>query len=307
MSEPVNPSTTDMTDETSAQRRAFLTGGGLLAAGAATLAMGPSSAFAQAAPGESLLDTWTKNKKARIGVDLNNKPLRFRDENGKPSGLGIEYLELMMKDLGVEPEYVEMPFGQTFAALAAGRFDMIGTFVTILPARALRGTFAGFPAYYQQNVAYLKPNSTLTKLGELNAAGIKIACQQGSSEETTLKVMFPKATVQTFPQVADAANALAGSLVDALITDAFFLKTISQTFPGVKVIGEPVNAIANTFFMPHNDFKLWAYITNWVRYQGSMRTIVGLQEKWFGDEARTKYNIPTLGVGSGGEPLVVTL
>lgn len=104
-----------------------------------------------------------------------------------------------MKDLGVEPEYTEMLFGQTFAALAAGRFDMIGTFVTILPARALRGTFAGFPAYYQQNVAYLKPGSTLTMLAELNAAGIKIACEQGTSEETMLKVMFPKATVQTFP------------------------------------------------------------------------------------------------------------
>lgn len=287
-------------------RRSFLATGGTVLAGAGALAMsGQAAAQPAAASQESLLDVWVKTGKAKIGVDLNNKPLRFRDTSGKPTGLGIEFLELLMKDIGATPEYVEMPFGQTFAALAAGKFDMIGTFVTILPGRALRGTFAGFPAYYQQNVAYLKPGSKVKTLAELNRKGIKIACQQGTSEETTLRSIFPLATIQTFPQVADAATSVGTGLVDALITDAFFVTTLSKTFPNVKVLSETVNAIPNTFFMPHNDFKLWAYITNWLRYQGSLRTIVGLQNHWFGTEARDKYGIPSVGVGSGGEPLII--
>ncbi|VTU46411.1 Cyclohexadienyl dehydratase precursor (plasmid) [Variovorax sp. SRS16] len=287
-------------------RRSFLAAGGTALAGAGAFAMAGQAA-AQGGNGtqESLLDVWVKTGKARIGVDLNNKPLRFRDTAGKPTGLGIEFLELLMKDIGATPEYIEMPFGQTFAALAAGKFDMIGTFVTILPSRGLRGTFAGFPAYYQQNVAYLKPGSRVKTLAELNRKDVKIACQQGSSEETTLRSVFPLAAIQTFPQVADAASSVGGGLVDALITDAFFVTTMSKTFPEVKVLGESVNAIPNTFFMPHNDFKLWAYVTNWLRYQGSLRTIVGLQNKWFGTEARDKYGIPGIGVGSGGEPLVI--
>jgi polar amino acid transport system substrate-binding protein len=288
-------------------RRSFLSSGAALSIGAGALALASvQPAMAQDAKTESLLDTWTRTKKARLGIDLSNPPLRFKNADGKPAGLMIEYLEILLKDIGTEPEYIEMPFGQTFAALAAGKFDMIATFVTALPSRALRGAFAGFPAYYQQNVAYLKPGSKLTKLSDLNKSGVTIACQQGTSEETTLKAMFPKAGVSAFPQLADASAAVGTGRVDALITDTVFSKNVFKTFPDVTIISEPVNAIANTFFMPHNDFKLWAYLTNWLRYQGSLRTIVGLQNKWMGTEAWDKYKIPSLGVGSGGEPIIIT-
>ncbi|GAA5232057.1 amino acid ABC transporter substrate-binding protein [Verticiella sediminum] len=287
------------------QRRSFLgAAGGMAALGAAGLAASAPAHAAQSST-ESLLDVWTRTKKARIGVDLNNKPLRFKDENGKPAGLGIEFLELLLNDMGVEPVYTEMPFGQTFAALAAGKFDMIGTFVTILPGRALRGAFAGFPAYYQQNVAYLKEGRSIGKLAELNAPGVKVACQQGTSEATTLRALFPQAEIQTFPQLTDATSAVGTGRVDALITDALFAQNVLKAYPQVTVHGETVNAIPNTFFMAADDFKLWAYITNWLRYQGALRTMVGLQQKWFGTEAQDKYNIPLISVGSGGEPVEI--
>lgn len=286
-------------------RRSFFAAGGAAALGAAALATATPAAAQQAKPGESLLDVWTRTKKARIGVDLNNKPLRFKDESGKPAGLGIDFLELLLKDIGAEPVYTEMPFGQTFAALSAGKFDMIGTFVTILPGRALRGAFAGFPAYYQQNVAYLKAGKKLQSLNDLNAPGTRIACQQGTSEETTLRAMFPKAEIQTFPQMGDATSAVGTGRVDALITDALFAANVFKAFPDVTVHPETVNAIPNTFFMAADDFKLWAYVTNWLRYQGSLRTMLGLQQKWFGTEAQDKYGVPMVAVGSGGEPLII--
>jgi ABC-type amino acid transport substrate-binding protein len=291
--------------ESSASRRTFFMAGGAAAIGAAAMAVS-APAHAQENKAESLLDVWTRTKKARIGVDLNNKPLRFKDANGKPTGLGIEFLELLLKDIGAEPIYTEMPFGQTFAALSAGKFDMIGTFVTILPGRALRGAFAGFPAYYQQNVAYLKKGKKITKLSDLNVTGTSIACQQGTSEETTLRAVFPKADIQTFPQMADATAAVGTGRVDALITDSLFAQNVIKAFPDVTIHPETVNAIPNSFFMAAGDFKLWAYVTNWLRYQGSLRTMLGLQEKWFGTEAQDKYNVPLIAVGSGGEPLVVT-
>ncbi|MFA5487706.1 MAG: ABC transporter substrate-binding protein [Candidimonas sp.] len=299
-----NAQAADAAPDTTASRRSFFAAGAAAALGAAALAS-PATATAQENKGESLLDVWIRTKKARIGVDLNNKPLRFKDENGKPAGLGIDFLELLLKDIGAEPVYTEMPFGQTFAALSAGKFDMIGTFVTSLPSRALRGAFAGFPAYYQQNVAYLKEGKKISSLTELNAPGIQIACQQGTSEETTLRALFSKAEIHTFPQVADASNAVGSGRVDALITDALFAQGVIKAFPAVTIHPETVNAIPNTFFMAANDFKLWAYITNWLRYQGSLRTMLGLQQKWFGTEAQDKYGIPLIAVGSGGEPLEI--
>ncbi len=286
-------------------RRSFLTAGAVapLVGGAiATAAIAPAMAQTNK---ESLLDKWIRTKKATVGVDLTSPPMRFRDSNGKPTGLGIELLDMLLKDIGTEAEYVEMPFGQTFAALAAGKFDMIGTFVTILPSRGLRGTFAGFPAHYQQNVAYLRDGLRVQNLSELNAPNIKIACQQGTSEEGMLKVTFPKAQIQAFPQMPDTFNALSTGRVDATVTDIQNVPTTLKTFPTITVAPGTINTIANTFFMQHDDFKLWAFITNWLRYKAGERAIQGLQDKWYASTIRETHKLATVTVGAGGEPFVV--
>ncbi len=288
-------------------RRAFIAAGSALSLGAGILALATSeSAQGQENKGESLLDKWVREKKAVIGIDLTNAPLRFRDSSGKPTGMGVELLELLLKDIGAEPVYVEMPFGQMFAALSAGKFEMMGNFATILPGRSLRGAFAGFPAHYQHNVAYLKEGSKLTHVSELDAAGITIAAMQGTSEDSMTRFIFPKATIQAFPQITDAINAVGTGRVDALVTDALSGPSIFKTFPKVTVIPESVNAISNSFFMPPTDFKLWTFVTNWLRYQACNRLMLGLYYKWFGTEMRDKYKIPIVTVGSGGEPLTVS-
>src|SRR5437879_8985388 len=127
----------------------------MVAAAAGALAL-PASALAAPADqtaGESVLDKWLRTKQANLGVDLTFPPLSYHDPNtNKPTGYLIELVELMMSDLGISPNYVELPFGQLFAALAAGQFDMTGLAVTILPSRSLRGWFADFPALSETSV-----------------------------------------------------------------------------------------------------------------------------------------------------------
>lgn len=299
-----------MRHESASSRRGFLGTGAAISVGSAFGFGAVQQAQAQSPdqkPGESLLDTWVRTKKARIGVDLTSAPLRFKDKNGKPTGMGIELLDILMKDIGTEAEYIEMPFAQTFAALAAGKFDMIGTFVTALPSRAHRGTFAGLTAHYQQNIFYLKPGTKIDKLTDLNVAGKKLAAQQGTSEEVTLKSVYAKAEVLTFPQMTDAISAVGTGRADALLTDVLFMQNALKAYPDIVVHPETVNAIPNTYFMVHNDFKLWTFVTNWIRYQASLRTMQGLKDKWFGTEARDKYKIPGITVGSGGEPIIIPI
>jgi len=287
-------------------RRAFIRSSSALTVGAAGVALAASAAPAEAQQkGESILDKWVRTKKAVVGVDLTSKPMRFRDESGKAAGLGIDFLNGLLADVGAEPEYVEMPFGQTFAALAAGKFDMIGTFVTILPSRALRGSFAGFPAHYQQNVAYLREGLTVKDLSELNATGRKIAAQQGTSEVGTARVTFAKAEIQTFPQMPDCFNALGSGRVDAVITDMLSAPGVFKSFPKVTIAPGTVSSVANTFFMPHDDFKLWSFVTNWLRWSAGQRAIQGWEDKWYAAELRETLKVSTVTVGPGGEPLTI--
>jgi len=165
-------------------RRELLKLGGSAALGLGAFAI---AACEQSNPGTtagaadaSVLDKWISSKKAKLGVDLTFPPIQFKDSAGKPTGYQMELTEAMMADLGVTPEYVEIPFGQLFAGLVAGKFDMMGISATILPSRALKGLFASFPVFYESIVVILKPGSTVTAADQLNKSGTKIAVLQAA-------------------------------------------------------------------------------------------------------------------------------
>src|SRR5690242_12605130 len=169
-------------------RRSLLKLGGSAALGLGAYAMAACSTSSpgttgQAANENSVLDKWLSTKTAKLGVDLTFPPIQFKDSAGKPTGYQMELTEAMMADLGVTPEYVEIPFGQLFAGLVAGKFDMMGISATILPSRALKGLFASFPVFYESIVVLLKAGSTITDQSQLNKSGVKIAILQGSSQE----------------------------------------------------------------------------------------------------------------------------
>lgn len=289
-------------------RRGFIKAGGALALGAGAYALaacetsGGSSSpgtSANAAGSESVLDKWVRTKTAKLGVDLTFPPIQFKDSSGKPTGYQMDLTLQMMSDLGVTPEWVEIPFGQLFAALAAGKFDMMGISATILPSRALKGFFANFPCFYESIVVLLKPGSSISSPSQLGSVNISVL--QGSSQEFSGKLLYPKATFQTFAGITDAINAVATGRADAVILSEFDVGEAFKAHPDLKILpGPPLFVDANTYFMPIGDFKLQAWVTNWLRYNATHHNLSGLWQKWVGT-AIAPFHLTTSGVGPGGE------
>ena len=142
-----------------------------MALAACATANHPPGTTGTAAGTTSVLDTWLSTKKAKLGVDLTFPPIQFKDAAGKPTGYQMELTEAMMADLGVTPEYVEIPFGQLCAGLVAGKFDMMGISATILPSRALKGLFANFPVFYESIAVLLKAGSNVSSADTLHVKG----------------------------------------------------------------------------------------------------------------------------------------
>ena len=290
-------------------RRSLLKLGGAaaLGAGAWALAACEQSSNTQGttanAAENSVLDKWVSSKKAKLGVDLTFPPIQFKDSSGKPTGYQMELTEAMMADLGVTPEYVEIPFGQLFAGLVAGKFDMMGISATILPSRALKGLFSSFPVFYESIVVMLKPGSTVTASSQLD--GKKIAILQGSSQEFSSKLLFPKATFAPFAGLADAVNEVAAGRADATVLSEFDVEPTLQAHPNLKLLsGPPLWVDANTYLMPLGDYKLQAWVNNWLRYNATHQRLVASWKKWLGPGLQ-KYNLTTLGVGAASEPVEV--
>jgi polar amino acid transport system substrate-binding protein len=301
-----SPSTTS---PTMPSRRSVLKLGGAAVLGASAWAIAACEQTSNSqgtnanAAENSVLDKWVSSKKAKLGVDLTFPPIQFKDSAGKPTGYQMELTEAMMADLGVTPEYVEIPFGQLFAGLVAGKFDMMGISATILPSRALKGLFASFPVFYESIVVMLKPGSTVTAASQLD--GKKIAVLQGSSQEFSSKLLFPKATFSPFAGLADAVNEVASGRADATVLSEFDVEPTLQAHPNLKLLaGPPLWVDANTYLMPLGDYKLQAWVNNWLRYNATHQRLTASWKKWLGPGLQ-KYHLTTYGVGAGAEPVEV--
>ncbi|TMD12296.1 MAG: amino acid ABC transporter substrate-binding protein, partial [Chloroflexi bacterium] len=283
-------------------RRSLLKLGGAAALGAGAWAFAACQqtssnpgTTAGAAGESSVLDRWLSTKKAKLGVDLTFPPIQFKDSAGKPTGYQMELTEAMMTDLGVTPEYVQIPFGQLFAGLVAGKFDMMGISATILPSRALKGLFSSFPVFYESIVVLLKPGSTVTSADQLD--GKKIAVLQGSSQEFSSKLIFPKSTFSPFAGLADAVNEVASGRADATVLSEFDVDSSISAHPNLKLLsGPPLWVDANTYLMPTGDYKLQAWVNNWLRYNATHERLVSSWKKWLGPGLQ-KYHLTTYGVG----------
>lgn len=292
-------------------RRSLLKLGGSAALGIGAFALAacqtsqssPGTTAEAQGTGTSVLDKWLSSKTAKLGVDLTFPPIQFKDSSGKPTGYQMELTEAMMSDLGVTPEYVEIPFGQLFAGLVAGKFDMMGISATILPSRALKGLFSNFPVFYESIVVLLKPGSTVTSSSQLSNA--KIAVLQGSSQEFSGKLIYPNATFSPFAQLADAVNEVATGRADATILSEFDVDSSKQAHPDLALLaGPPLWVDANTYLMPLGDYKLQAWVNNWLRYNATHQRLVSGWKKWLGPGLQ-KYHLTTYGVGPGAEPELV--
>ena len=287
-------------EEGKTTRGGLLRAGGFAALGTAgALALAGRASGASTASSGSILDKWVSSKKARLGVDLTFPPLQFIDpKTKKPSGYMVEITELMMSDLGVTPEWVQTPFAQLFAGLAAGKFDMVGIAATILPSRALQGYFAGVPVFYESNVVLVKKSSTAHTTAALEKA--KFAVLQGSSQQASGQVIFPNASFKAFASESDAATEVSVGRADAAIFSEFSTGSILGNNSNLRPLGGPPLFVdANTYLMPLGDEKLSQWVTNWLRYQSAHQTMASGWKKWVVPSAR-KYHLATSLVGTDG-------
>jgi polar amino acid transport system substrate-binding protein len=175
---------------------------------------------------------------------------------------------------------------------------MVGIAATILPSRALQGWFAGVPVFYESNVVLVNKKSKAHGLGALSRA--KFAVLQGSSQQASGSVIFPRASFKALASESDAATEVSVGRSDAAIFSEFSAGSILSKNKNLRTLGGPPLFVdANTYFMPEGDAKLWQWVTNWLRYQSTHQTMAGLWKKWVVPPSR-KYHLQTQLVGTNG-------
>ncbi len=100
----------------------------------------------------------------RVGTSGEQPPLTMTARNGNLIGLDIALSRVLAQSMGVDAEFVKLPFGRLLPALESGDVDIVMSGMTINPSRSQRVTFVG--PYYTSGKALL------TRSEEIAAAGV---------------------------------------------------------------------------------------------------------------------------------------
>jgi polar amino acid transport system substrate-binding protein len=194
-------------------------------------------------------------------------------ESGEPSGVVPELGKVMAADLGVAPEFVDIPWPDHLEALLSGKVDMLMSY-TNTPARALQVEFAG-PLLPSQAVVMVSQDSLIRRKEELNRPGQRLGIWHGSSIRRVAEEDFPMATLGEY---ADPTGEVEAGRIDGCVVDAV-TKIFLRQHPGLRLLrqdDDTLLVLAQEWGHPAvrlGDPRFLNWLNNWLDYhqEGAIR------------------------------------
>ncbi len=218
----------------------------------------------QSSTKSSLYDRVIKAGKIRCGYVVYT-PGCLKDPNtGKLSGIGIDTLEMVAKNLGLKIEWAEeVGWGSMIEGLQTNRYDMVATPIWTNANRAKLVDFSQ-PLFYSPVFAYVKAgNKRLSErnIQALNSPAYKIATVDGETAEIIAQEDFPRAKVVSLPQLSDLAQLLlnvSSGKSDATFTEPALAAGFLANNPGaVEPLGTatPLRIFSNCWMFRRDQFE----------------------------------------------------
>ncbi|MFC5676519.1 ABC transporter substrate-binding protein/permease [Aeromicrobium endophyticum] len=152
----------------------------------------------------------------RVGTEGTYPPFSFHEsDTNKLTGYDVEVIKAVAKKAGWRLQFVETTFDAIFAALEAGRIDVIANQVTDNPERAARYGLSDTYTYSRGVIVVKKGEKGITKLSDLKG---KTTAQSLTTNYAEL-ARKAGAKVEGVEGFAQAAALVVQGRVDALIND----------------------------------------------------------------------------------------
>jgi cystine transport system permease protein len=173
----------------------------------------------------------------KVGTEGVYPPFSYHGGTGTGlTGYDIDVMNAIGKHLGVKVEYVETPFDSMFAALEAGRFDVVANQITFNEERNARYDLSDPYVETTGVLVVRKDEKGITKLADLKG---KRAAENITSNWAEV-AKGAGATIVGVDEMALAIDNLEQGRVDALVNDKLAIRNYLRTKPdaGIKVVAE---------------------------------------------------------------------
>lgn len=163
------------------------------------------------------LDEIKESGKIKIGVFSDKNPFGYVDENGKYQGYDVYFAERIVKDLGVEVEYVSTEAASRVEYLETGKVDIVLANFTVTDERAEKVDFA--KPYMNVALGVVSPDSRVIKSLDDLKSDDEVIVITGTTAETYLTKNNPDIKLQKYDTYANAKAALENGRAAAWAND----------------------------------------------------------------------------------------
>lgn len=201
-------------------------------------------------------------------------------------GLDIDIAAAVAEELGLEFEVKSLQFDGIITAVAAGGQGDIGVSgISVDPDRAKQVDFT--ESYYVDDlaIAVMKGGDiTADNATEaLNAEGMVIAVQTGTTGEDYVKENFPNATVQGYGNSTDAFAAMQAGQANAVCTNAAVVKQmLAQAYSDAEIVASAATGEEYAMAVSKDNPALLEALNAAIVKLTDDGTIEALTNKWMG-------------------------
>ena len=224
----------------------------------------------------------------RIGTSGDYAPFSVRhdkDPMNNYEGLDPSLARAFAKDRGLEIEFVPFRWPNLLEDLAAGRFDVAMSGITVRPERSVAGRFS-LPITTSGAVLLVPDTSPFVAIRELDQAEFEIAVNAGGHLERVTQNHFGRAQIRPMQDNPDVIHALAQGEVDAAVSDTREAVIWQEENPGLRIIG-PFTRDRKAFLVAAGRPELARELDAWLLESQADGRLDALRAKALGEPPNT--------------------
>ncbi|MBM4384957.1 MAG: transporter substrate-binding domain-containing protein [Deltaproteobacteria bacterium] len=231
-------------------------------------------------------------KPLRIGVTGDYPPLVARTGDGDYVGFDADVARAFAEQRGYALEWVPVTWPELAAALAAGRFDVAMTGVTVRADRSVAGRFTVPVA--ESGAAVLVRDAALASEAALAAPGVALTVNAGGHLERVARARFPGAAITALPDNSAVRDAFASGAASAVVTDTLEAPRWRSAVPSAQLVG-PLTRDVKAYWLPADRAALASELDAWLLAREADGTLARLRAQWLGaDAAQRRPALPAL-------------
>lgn len=228
--------------------------------------------------------TLVEDGKLTVASDLATPPFEYVNDSGEDQGFTYELMGMIADELGLELNYLPaQKFDGIIPMVKQGvKTDVGACNITITDERKEEVDFTDPYIDSNQGVAVAKDTGYDT-VDSLNASGVKIAVQSGTTSEEWAIENLPQATTVNFDDWTAAFTAVMSGQCQAVVCDLPVEQwMVSNSFTGMEIIKEIPTGEQFGIAVSKDNPELTQAINDALAKIKSSGAYDKLYEKWFG-------------------------